>query len=80
MQVNADYKKSLPHFCSSTIGGSTLEVTAEYSDLGLLVNYKLSWNSHIDKIPSMANKVPGLIKRNCRDLRDVSALRTLSCA
>ena len=29
----------------------------------------MSWNSHIDKISSKANKVLGLIKRNCRNLR-----------
>ena len=28
----------------------------------------------------MANKVLGLIKRNCRDLRDISTLKTLYCA
>ena len=32
------------------------------------------------KSNSKANKVPGLIKRNCRDLRDVATLRTLYCA
>ena len=63
------------------LGGATLEVTAEFSDLGLLTNLKLSWNSHIDKISSKANKVLGLVKRNCRELRDeVSTLRTLYCA
>ena len=47
--------------------------------VGLLTNHKLSWNSHIDRISSKANKVLGLIKRSCRDLRDVSTLRTLYC-
>lgn len=60
--------------------GTTLEITAEFSDLGLLTNHKLSWNSHIDKISSKANRVLGLIKRNCRDLKDVSTLTTLYCA
>ena len=76
MQVNADYK----NFCSSAIGGTTLEVTTEFSALGLLKNHKLSWNSHIDKISSKANKVLGLIKSNCREFRDVLTLRTLYCA
>ena len=76
MQVNADYK----NFCSSAIGGTTLEVTTEFSSLGLLTNHKLSWNSHIDKISSKANKVLGLIKSNCREFRDVLTLRTLYCA
>ena len=47
--------------------GTILEVTAEFSDVGLLKNHKLSWNSHIAKISSKTNKVLGLIKRNCRE-------------
>lgn len=62
------------------LGGTTLEVTAEFSNLGLFTNHKLSCNSHIDKMSCKANKVLGLIKRNCRDLRDVLTLRTLYCA
>ena len=54
-------------------------LVTEFSDLELLTNYKLSWNSHIDKIASKANKVLGLIERNCRDLRDISMLRTRYC-
>ena len=59
--------------------GTPLEGTTEFSDLELLTDYKLSWNSHIDKIASKANKVLGLIERNCRDLRDISMLRTRYC-
>ena len=73
-------KNRSPSFAPLQLEGTTLEVTAEFSDLGLLTNHKLSWNSHIDKISSKANKVLGLIKRNCRDLKDVSTLRTLYCA
>ena len=77
MLVYVDYKNHSTIFAPLQLGGTTLEVTAEVSDLGLLTNHKLSWNSHIDKISSKANKVLGLIKRNCRDLRDDSTLRTL---
>ena len=73
-------KNRSPIFAPLQLGGTTLEVTAEFSDLGLLTNHKLSWNSHIDKISSKANKVLGLIKRNCREFRDVLTLRTLYCA
>ena len=72
-------KNRSPIFAPLQLGGTTLEVTAEFSDLCLLTNHKLSWNSHIDRISSKANKVLGLIKRSCRDLRDVSTLRTLHC-
>ena len=61
-------------FAPLQLGGTTLEVTAECSDLGFLTNHKLFWNSHIDKISSKANKVLGVLKRNCGDLRDVSTL------
>ena len=40
----------------------------------------LSWNAHVDKISSKANKILGLIKRTCRGLTDVTTLRTLYCA
>ena len=73
-------KNRSPIFAPLQLRGTTLEVTAEFSDLGLLTNHKLSWNSHIDKISSKANKALGLIKKNCRDLRYVSTLRTLYCA
>ena len=73
-------KNRSPFFAPLQLGGTTLEVTAEFSDLGLLTKHNLSWNSHIDKISSKANKVLGLIKKNCREFGDVLTLRTLYCA
>ena len=73
-------KNRSPIFAPLQLGGTILEVTAEFSDLCFLTNHKLSWNSHLDKISSKANKVVGLIKRNCREFRDVLTLRTLYCA
>ena len=64
-------KTGSPIFAPLQLGGTTLEVTAEFSDLGLLTNHKLSWNSHIDNISSKANKVLCLIKRNCREFREL---------
>ena len=60
-----------PIFAPLQLGDTTLEVTAEFSDLGLLTNHKLSWNSHIDNISSKANKLLCLIKRNCREFREL---------
>lgn len=49
-------KKCSPILFPLQLDGTTLEVTPEFSDLGLLTNHKLSWNSHIDNISSKANK------------------------
>ena len=40
----------------------------------------LSWNQHVDRINAKANKVLGLVKRTCRDLKDVDTMRTLYCS
>ena len=60
-----------PHKLKS-MTNNDLHVTT-FRDLGNLCF------SHIDKIASKANKVLGFLKRNCRDLRDISTLRTLFC-
>ena len=57
-----------------------LEETFEFSDLGLFTSGKLSWNAHVDKITSKANKFLGLVKRTCKGMKDITALRTLFCA
>ena len=58
----------------------SLEETYEFCDLGLVTSNKLSWNAHVDKICSNANKIVGLIKRTCKGLKDVNTLRILCCA
>ena len=72
-------KKQCPISAPLLLDGTPLEATSEFSDVGLVTDCKLYWNSHIDKIASKANKVLGFLKRNCRDLRDISTLRTLFC-
>ena len=36
----------------------------------IIANNGLSWNSHIDMITAKANRMLGLIKRTCMDLKD----------
>ena len=72
-------KKQCPISAPLLLDGTPLKATSEFSDVGLVTDCKLYWNSHIDKIASKANKVLGFLKRNCRDLRDISTLRTLFC-
>ena len=57
-----------------------LEEAKEFKDLGILTNNGLSWNSHIDMITAKANRMLGLIKRTCMDLKDESTLKTLYCS
>ena len=37
----------------------------------------LSWNLHVDKITVKANGVLVLVKRTCRDLKDIATMKTL---
>ena len=36
--------------------------------------------SYIDSITAMANRVLGLVKRTCKDFKDITTLRTLYCS
>ena len=47
---------------------SSLDIVSEFKDLGLLVSYNLSWNSHINHIVSSAIRMLGLISRTCKGL------------
>ena len=83
IQRNLSYCRSLKKQCPISapllLDGTPLAATSEFSDVDLVTDSKLYWNSHIDKVTSKANKVLGFLKRNCRDLRDISTLRTLFC-
>ena len=39
-----------------------------------------SWTQHVDKITAKANRVLGLVKRTCKDLKDVDTMRILYCS
>ena len=40
----------------------------------------LSWSLHVDKITGKANGVFVLVKRTCRDLKDIDTMKTLYCS
>ena len=46
----------------------------------MLTSDVLSWNYHIANIAAKANSMLGLIKRTCRDVDDVTTLKTLYCS
>ena len=51
-----------------------------YKDLGLFTASDFLWNQHEDRIPAKKNRVSGLVKRTCGDLKDVDTMRTLYCS
>ena len=48
------------------LGGSQLSSVTEYSYLGLTFSNDMSWQKHIDKVTSKANRMLGLLRRNLR--------------
>ena len=73
-------RKSHQFHADLQLSNNTLEETSKFRDLGLVTTSKLSWNAHVDKISSKANKILGLVKRTCRGLNNATTLRTLYCA
>ena len=51
-----------------------------YKDLGLFTASNLSWDQHVDKITANANRFLGLVRRTCRDLKDIDTMNTLYCS
>ena len=73
-------RKKNPLISDYKINGQVLDSVNLYKDLGLFTNGNLSWNQHIDSITARANKVLGLLKRTCRDFKDIVTLKTLYCS
>ena len=51
-----------------------------YKDLGLFTASDFLQNQHEDRIIAKNNRVLGLVKRTCRDLKDVDTMRTIYCS
>ena len=73
-------KKKSPFSYDYHIDGAKLDSVSLHRDLGLLTSDGLSWNYHIANITAKANSILGLIKRPCRDVYDVTTLKTLYCS
>ena len=73
-------RKKSPLVGEYNIEGQPLESVNVYKDLGLFTASNLSWNQHVDKITAKANRVLGLVKRTCRDLKDIDTMKTLYCS
>ena len=73
-------RKLKPFTNTVHLSDTALEEVKEFKDLGILTENGLSWNSHIDMITAKANRILGLIKRTCKDLKDETTLKTLYCS
>lgn len=54
-------RKKQPLDANLLMYDSSLDIVSEFKDLGLLVSYNISWNSHIIHIVSSAIRMLGLI-------------------
>ena len=61
-------RKKQPLDANLLMYDSSLDIVSEFKDLGLLVSYNLSWNSHINHFVSSAIRMLGLISRPCKGL------------
>ena len=73
-------RKEQPLNANLLMYDSSLDIFSEFKDLGLLVSYNLSWNSHINCIVSNPIRMLGLISHTCKGLFDIPALKTLYCS
>lgn len=59
------------------LNGATLREVSEIKDLGVLLDSKLKFGSHIEHIYNKALKMLGYLIRTCRDFRNVNAIKTV---
>ena len=53
------------------------EEVDEFRDLGAITDHHIRWNSHVNCVVAMANRILGLIKKTCKGLNN---LKTLYCS
>ena len=75
IQLSKGHRKS--HF-TYTMGGVPLTVVEEHQYLGILLNDKSSWRSHIDHTCNKANRLLGFLQRNLPSDNSCQFIRALS--
>ena len=58
-------------------GNYEFKRVSEHRDLGVIIDNKLSFTSHIEFIVSKATSALGFLKRFCYDIRDLSTLKAI---
>ena len=72
-------RKHIVQNINYTLDNKRLECLKSIRDLGTTVYVDLRWSQHISEITSKANQTLGLIKRACRDMRDLDTRKCLYC-
>ena len=73
------HKKSFKHI-HYDMNGDLLDRVKSVKDLGISVTDNLRWSQHIQEITLKANRTLGLVKRVCRDIKDVHIRKALYCS
>ena len=63
-----------------TLGDNILTRVDVQKDLGIFIDSRLTFNSHVNTIIKKANRMSGLVWRNFRSLKNEHVLRTLFCS
>ena len=71
------HRKSLPIDHDYRIESTSVERVREIRDLGVTLDEKLNFNSHVAKIVSKAHSMLGFLKRICYEFRNVRALTSI---
>lgn len=71
------HRKSNPIFYEYTIDNVRIGRVREFRDLGVILDEKLNFNSHIASKVSKAYSMLGFLKRICHDFRNVKALTSI---
>lgn len=73
------HRNQTPVLVDYNIDGKKLERKLKMKDLGVIFDTKVSFNEHVNYITSRAYSILGFIKRNCWEMNDVYALKSLYC-
>ena len=87
MQLNID-KCSVISFCRRSrsvardyqINGNTLKRNEVVKDLGILLDTKLTFKQHINKICISGHSILGFIKRRAKEFNDLALTKSLYCS
>jgi hypothetical protein len=72
-------KTKSPTVRNYQLNNDPLGTVKEITDMGISINDKLLWSSHIGQIYKRANRTLGLVKRLCRDFLDSETRKLLYC-